>query len=70
MAKAKDENGKVPDELFRRVWGPVLNIDNWDEWVLAPGALNFTDAETWAKNRGSPEAVPLSSGQTLVRLRR
>jgi hypothetical protein len=59
---------RVPDEAFKQTWGPAMEITDWDDWVLAPEVLNFTEAAAWSRRVGSRQTIPLSSGDTLVRL--
>jgi hypothetical protein len=58
---------RVPDEAFRQAWGPTLGITDWDDWVLAPAGMNFTEAAAWSRRLGSRQSIALSSGDTLVR---
>jgi hypothetical protein len=63
---------KVPWEQLRWLGIPP---NDYPEWVMAPSFLNYGEAvrwaEAWAKRQGGePELMPLSTGDTLVRLAR
>jgi hypothetical protein len=62
---------RVPWDQYKWLGWPPCERPHW---VLAPGSMNFHEAEVWARayaddQGGVAQIVPLSTGDTLVRIR-
>jgi hypothetical protein len=51
-------------------WLTEIPVAERSLWVMAPTAFNYSEAEAWARARGYGELMPLSTGETLVRITR
>ncbi|HSR77599.1 MAG TPA: hypothetical protein VLN57_13520 [Xanthobacteraceae bacterium] len=74
IQRIRDDEPKQPGraitaEQWRSwAWLDEISEAERDQWVLAPSALNYQQAEEWALAAGCSKIICLSSGDTLVRI--